>query len=202
MTSARAAKKELILKKAFDLFCEKGYMETKIIDIADAAGIGKGTVYEYFGSKEDLFLEIFENYLAAHYYEALPKSLAGCSSAGDKLRSYIRFEMDALSAFGNGKNHVGTFTSDTNLLRDERIGEAMLKFLTFRAQTLSSILQEGISKEEFIQRDPELLSAALQGAINTFLGRNLNLTVQASEAPRWNEDSLMEILLGGIQAKA
>ena len=46
------------LDTALDLFVQKGYLDTKIIDIFNAAGIGKGTVYEYFSSKEELFTEL------------------------------------------------------------------------------------------------------------------------------------------------
>ena len=41
---------------ALSLFAKKGYAATSVEQIAEAAGIGKGTVYEYFPSKEDIFV--------------------------------------------------------------------------------------------------------------------------------------------------
>src|SRR5512134_612954 len=44
-----------ILDAALDLFVERGYATTRLDDVAQRAGVSKGTVYLYFDSKEDLF---------------------------------------------------------------------------------------------------------------------------------------------------
>ena len=41
------------------VFAQKGVVNTKMNDIAIIAGIGKGTIYEYFSNKEDIFQEAF-----------------------------------------------------------------------------------------------------------------------------------------------
>jgi AcrR family transcriptional regulator len=50
-------KRDAILKAAQGQFTDKGFALTRIADIAAAAGVGKGTVYEYFPSKEEILLE-------------------------------------------------------------------------------------------------------------------------------------------------
>ncbi|MDZ7316489.1 MAG: TetR/AcrR family transcriptional regulator [candidate division KSB1 bacterium] len=60
--SQKEKKRRKILKAAIKLFAEKGFHQTTIDDIADAAGIGKGTVYEYFNSKIDFVNEIYKIY--------------------------------------------------------------------------------------------------------------------------------------------
>lgn len=52
-------KKAEILKSGRELFNTKGYKQTKVSDIAEMAGIGVGTFYNYYSSKEKLFLEIY-----------------------------------------------------------------------------------------------------------------------------------------------
>ena len=52
-------KKKKILKAALDIFAEKGYHTARMVDVAKVAEIGKGTIYEYFKSKEELFMELF-----------------------------------------------------------------------------------------------------------------------------------------------
>ncbi len=51
---------------AMDLFAEEGFEKTTISSIAQRMGIGKGTVYEYFSSKEELIIEViltvYKNY--------------------------------------------------------------------------------------------------------------------------------------------
>jgi len=47
-----------IAKKAIEILAKKGIEKTTIQDIASAAGIGKGTVYEYFDSKMDIVKQV------------------------------------------------------------------------------------------------------------------------------------------------
>lgn len=50
-----------ILQTAERLFCENGYSNTKIQDIAQAAEVAVGTVYFYFRNKEDLLLHLIDS---------------------------------------------------------------------------------------------------------------------------------------------
>lgn len=56
-------KKSEILKAAMKVFAQKGVADTKMTDISEAAGIGKGTIYEYFKNKSDIFAAAFAQYM-------------------------------------------------------------------------------------------------------------------------------------------
>jgi len=49
-------KQARIVREALKLFSKKGYAAASVREIAEKAGIGKGTIYEYFNTKADLFL--------------------------------------------------------------------------------------------------------------------------------------------------
>ena len=53
-----------ILRAAGQVFAQKGYASTRMIEVAEAASVGKGTIYEYFKSKEALFFAVFETMMA------------------------------------------------------------------------------------------------------------------------------------------
>ncbi len=55
--SAREAKRKKILEEAIKEFVAKGFTGANINKIAENSGIGKGTIYLYFKSKEDLYVE-------------------------------------------------------------------------------------------------------------------------------------------------
>ena len=55
----KADKREAILAAALELFVERGFYGTAVPEIADRAGVGAGTIYRYFESKEALVNEIF-----------------------------------------------------------------------------------------------------------------------------------------------
>ncbi|WP_339267201.1 TetR/AcrR family transcriptional regulator [Paenibacillus sp. FSL K6-1330] len=50
--------KEKILQSAIRFFAEKGYQATSIQDIADDCSIAKGSIYKFYGSKEELYISI------------------------------------------------------------------------------------------------------------------------------------------------
>src|SRR5882762_5053310 len=50
-----AKKRQLIAATAAKLFATRPYHKVKLDDVAAAAGVGKGTLYIYFKSKEDLY---------------------------------------------------------------------------------------------------------------------------------------------------
>ena len=54
----RSAKRKLILDTALEMFANEGYYPTSISKIANAAGISKGLIYNYFKSKEEIIRTI------------------------------------------------------------------------------------------------------------------------------------------------
>lgn len=56
----KEARPEEILDAALRLFTEKGFSATRMMDVAKAAGISKGTLYLYFSSKEAIFKEVVQ----------------------------------------------------------------------------------------------------------------------------------------------
>ena len=57
-------RKAVILECAKRLFSKNGYFATQISDIIEEAGIARGTVYQYFKNKDDIFITLLEDYYA------------------------------------------------------------------------------------------------------------------------------------------
>ncbi len=75
-----------ILDAALDLFVEKGFAATRLEDVAQRAGVSKGTVYLYFDSKEDLFKAVIRSGMVRAIEEAERRVAAYPGSASDLLR--------------------------------------------------------------------------------------------------------------------
>jgi AcrR family transcriptional regulator len=83
-----------LLDAALTVFAERGYRNTRIDDVADAAGVTKGAVYHYFATKEDLLLRAIE-----HYHDrAFAEIGAVLRDAGGPVSARIRLMMR--KAFG------------------------------------------------------------------------------------------------------
>ena len=53
-------KRKLILDGAEKIFAAKGFAGSKVEEIAEQAGVAKGTIYLYFPSKEEVFISLIE----------------------------------------------------------------------------------------------------------------------------------------------
>ena len=62
LTAQGLERKQQLLDRAAELFAERGYAETRVIDIVRAAGVAKGLFYWYFENKEALFKELAEQH--------------------------------------------------------------------------------------------------------------------------------------------
>lgn len=66
----KEARPEEILDAALDLFTNKGFSSTRMVDIAKQAGVSKGTLYLYFDSKELIFQEMVKTMISPMVDEA------------------------------------------------------------------------------------------------------------------------------------
>ena len=84
----RVAKRAEIVRHAADVFARHGYHATKMQDIATKADIGKGTIYEYFHTKEELFLAIYDAWMTE--YEQTIRHRIGAASDPMSMVDAIR----------------------------------------------------------------------------------------------------------------
>ena len=88
MAHERLARMELILDSAEKLFVEKGYTATSINDIAAEADFSRTSIYQYFSSKEEIYLHILERYTEP-LTERLQQATADAPTAPDKIRAFL-----------------------------------------------------------------------------------------------------------------
>ncbi len=90
-------KRESLLNNAFDLFTQKGITDTTISDIAEKAGVAKGTFYLYFKDKYDLRDRLVRHkaeQILEHAYEALHAASVSGSACLNSLEDKVIFFAD------------------------------------------------------------------------------------------------------------
>ena len=162
---ARKSKKNRIIEAAADIFAQRGYAGASVADIAVKAAIGKGTVYEYFSSKEDLFFAVFEWYTQRSSRQASVSISALGGSAADRLLTIS----DAITGQWDEIKDAFTLTmefwaaSASSQMRDRFKAAFRDLYQEFR-QLISALIQEGIDHGEFrADIRPELVAKALVG---------------------------------------
>jgi AcrR family transcriptional regulator len=164
-------KKARIIQAAAQVFADKGFAGTVMADIALQAGIGKGTLYEYFDSKEDLFFAVFE-WFAKETEEAAKVSVSALGgSASDRLttlsESVMRSWFDMKDLFTLVMEFWAASASSQMKLRfREYFRQAYEDFRT----VVAALIREGVEHGEF-EKDvvPESVAAALVGTWDALL---------------------------------
>lgn len=89
------AKRDQILDGALKIFMEDGFDRASMEDVRRAAGVSKGTLYVYFGAKEDLFAALIERE-RAQLFAGLDEILEAGLPLEDTLRRFGRHLAGAL----------------------------------------------------------------------------------------------------------
>src|SRR5204863_5946244 len=90
-------KREAILRAAIKVFAGKGYFNSKVADIAAAAGIADGTVYLYFKSKDEILHSIFDRAMEEFIAEG-KRELEGITAPEQRLNRIAELHLERLGA--------------------------------------------------------------------------------------------------------
>ena len=156
-------KKDRMVKAAAMLFAQNGYAGTSVADIAIKAVIGKGTVYEYFDSKEDLFFAVFEWYTMSTGRKASVSVFALGGSAAERLFALS----DSIMGMWDEIKDVFALTmefwaaSASSHMRDRFKAAFRQVYEEFRG-IVSSLIREGIERGEF---RPDIKPASIAAAL-------------------------------------
>ena len=86
----KAESRRRILDAAKDVFFRDGFMRANLDEIAEKAGVAKGTLYRYFESKADLYVAVLvENHEV--FLEQMKRASREDETTLDRIRSIARF---------------------------------------------------------------------------------------------------------------
>jgi len=140
-------KRNIILDAAFTLFMKKGYAKVKVIDIAENAGIGKGTIYEYFKSKDDILMELVISYVKKEFVEIREKT-EKLATFREKLIALIDFEFDFLMRYGPHLPEFKQYIFDKDIGFSKELVEAISDIVRLEYSNLSNIIKSGMESGE------------------------------------------------------
>jgi len=134
-------RRDELLAIAARLFAERGFRNTTVRDIADAAGILSGSLYHHFDSKEsmvDEILQTFQQELFAGYEQIL----ASDQNAKQKIEAAVRLSFDAIDQH---HHEVAIFQNEADWLGG--LGERFAYLAERHAQSRQvwlTLLREGM----------------------------------------------------------
>jgi AcrR family transcriptional regulator len=141
-----------ILSAARGVFAEKGFNSATMDDIAEAAGVAKGTIYLYFPSKREVFLETFRaGTISLH--EEVARNMAEAPDAPTRVRAFIRTRLDYAE---RNRDFFRIYYTEFNnmLLHPVHVREEFQQLYEKHARTLESVLRDGMESGEVRPLDP------------------------------------------------
>ena len=134
-------KAEAIGRAALRTFREVGYHRARMADIAQAAEIGKGTLYEYFNDKADVLRFVFDDYFEAFKAGAL-RAMQGAESPGSQLLALVDFAFDHVSEW---EDHCAVYV---DYFGAARVGDDKLFSLAEIYDEMGALLQALIEQAQ------------------------------------------------------
>ncbi len=186
MAAQQEERVDAIMDAAFRLFGTKGYYETKMSEIADEAGIAKGTLYLYFQSKEQLFFKMTEREIDRFLIE-LDAVVEKAETFERKLRSIASHH---LFYFYGKRDMTRVFFQVPN--NDPELWLEVIRYLKLYEHRVFDVMAEaGV-------REPELCAKAYMGMLE---GYKMDILCKPdfSENDIWRRvDVCVELMLKGL----
>jgi AcrR family transcriptional regulator len=135
-------RKEQILDVALRVFAERGFHETSMNDVADAAGVTKPVVYQHFESKRALFLAIIDD--VGHQMIA---EVTQASSSGGDGRTKTELGTIAFFQWVSGYNDSFRFLFDAGVHSDPEFTGAIQRVLNSLAESIAPLISNTIERE-------------------------------------------------------
>src|SRR5512145_253744 len=133
-----AVKRERILRAAIKIFSHKGFFNSKVSEIARAAGVADGTIYLYFRNKDDLLISLFEEKMGEIVADVRGK-VANGEGALARLRIFIENHMDLLVREAGLIEVIQVELRQSNKFMKEYVPVKFLEYL----DVISGILEDG-----------------------------------------------------------
>lgn len=156
-------KKEKIIEMATKVFSRFGMKKSTMDEIAQKIRMGKSTIYHYFESKEEIYLEVVRKE-AQTFKTYLMDELKQAATPEEKFRTYAKGRMKYLKEL---VNYYSTLT-DAFLEIYPFTDEVRKDFSEFEISTITGIFREGIEKGVFTMENVELTAKIVTVAFRGF----------------------------------
>lgn len=195
--AARSAFRDEVRLAAERVFSDKGFSATKMADIAAEAGVGVGTLYNYFANKQEIFEAIFLA-RAAEFQAELDHATAGLLPL-EQITTLIRASMQSVenhgALFAMFFERGGIGELDIERLGGKVIEELYQSFLRRLEDAISAAVKEGALRADVpVASMVSMISGARNGAIYAWLkGRRRGRIADSAE-------NLLTLFLSGARA--
>lgn len=186
-----AARQEDILLVATTIFAKLGYQNTDVQLVADKLGIGKGTIYRSFATKQDLFLAAVDRglrRLKERMTEDTKDITDPIAYMKEKIRSYLAFFDENSELVELFIQERAEFKERPNQTYFENRKQSMEIWRSF----VDKLIQAGLVRDMPADRVTDVISQLLYGTIFLHYSSEKDKTLQQ------RAEDIIDVFFGGI----
>ncbi len=183
-----------IIEAAKRIFAEKGFNDATVDDVAEAAGVAKGTIYLYFPSKREIFVEAVRQGIIALHAETA-RRVNAAETTGDKIRAFIETRMDFSES--DREFYRLYYAEYSNLLTSPAmVGKEFQDLYERQAESLERVLTNGIKRGEVRKTNPHAVARLVYDTTRGAIAQRI--LGWSRRSPREDADLVFEVLWRGI----
>ncbi len=185
-------KREKIIETAFELFSQKNYHEVMMEDVAKLTSVAKGTVYNYFTSKEELYFSIMKQRMEK-LTTSLTEKINNENNSIDSLRSFVTH----LYMFMMKYQNFFLMYRKENLQKDSDVCIELKTLEQSLRDLLAGIIRSGETKGLFRKIDEDFAVNVILGGIFGAVQRGIDNKIDEQEM-RKEKDKIFDFVLHGL----
>ncbi len=187
-----ADKREAILRAAIKVFAQKGYFNSKVADIAGAAGIADGTVYLYFKSKDEILHSIFDRAMEEFIAEGR-REIAEVEEPDKRLRRIAELHLEKLGADRDLAIVFQIELRGSTKFMEEFSAAGFADYLKIIQQTIEDGQKSGVFRKDL---KPVVCAKILYGALDEMVTNWILSKKSYALKPMANE--VLKVFFGGV----
>jgi TetR/AcrR family transcriptional regulator, cholesterol catabolism regulator len=155
------ARRDAIVDTSARVFAQQGYHATGIAELCTANQLGKGALYHYIGSKEELLAAIHDRVMD----EVMNGAERVAATGGPPSEQLTMLGDELLDVIHRHPEHVWVFLHEFPALTGERAEQFRKRRRTYERR-VEAVLKAGVESGEFRKIDPWLTARAWLGMHN------------------------------------
>ena len=184
-------KRERIVLAAINLFAKKGFHKSTLRELSEVAGISHGNIYDYVGTKEDIFflLHEFVDKLAT---DALHRSMENIDDPVEKLRRMVRSEFNLMYQWSDA---ILLIYQECHILNKPLL-KRLLERESAHVRLYEIVLQECIKKRLLLDCNTKAVANLIKVMVDAWVLKRWDLREHVTQSEM--ERSILDLIFNGL----
>ena len=184
-------RREQLVLAAIKLFAKKGFHKATLRELSEVAGISHGNIYDYVGTKEDIFFLLHE-FMDKLATDALHRSIENIDDPLEKLRRMVRSEFNLMYQWADA---ILLIYQECHILNKPLL-KKLLKRESAHIRLYEIVLQECIKKGLLLDYNTKAVANLIKAMVDTWVLKRWDLKEHVTQLEM--EKSILDLVFHGL----